>query len=167
MRKTMVALVMSAALTAWPGVAMAGQGPGNVDDVKGEVSPEDLEAKAQQLFETPKKYGEAVKLFVKAADLRSPGDPMRITDLVMASRLSYYAGKETRAAELMERAADEAHAAGDVVGAANAYIDASFLAQAAGNGVKVPELVKKAQLLTSSPLLAASEREKILKRIAA
>jgi hypothetical protein len=67
----------------------------------------------------------------------------------------------------MERAADEAHAAGDVVRAANAYIDASFLAQAAGNDLKVPELVKKAQLLTSSPLLAASERESILRRIAA
>ena len=168
MRKTMMwAMVMGVALTAWPGVAMAGQGPGNVEERKGEVSPEDLEAQAQRLFETPKKYGEAVKLYVKAADMRSPGDPMRITDLVMASRLSYYAGKETRAAELMERAADEAHAAGDVVRAANAYIDASFLAQAAGNHLKVPELVKKAQLLTSSPLLAASERESILRRIAA
>ena len=167
MRKTVKAWVVGAALVAWPGVAMAGQGPGSVEEVRGEVSPEALEAKAKQLYETPKKYGEAVKLYVRAADMRTPGDPMRVTNLVMASRLSFYTGKKTRAADLMERAADEAHAAGDVVRAANAYIDASFLAQAAGNDVKVMELVSKAQLLTASPLLATSDREAILRRIAA
>lgn len=167
MRKMMMAWAVGAVLVAWPTVATASQGPGNVEDVKGEVSPEELETQAQKLFESPKKYNDAVKLYVRAAEMRAPGDPVRITDLVMASRLSFYAGKEHRAAELMERAADEAHAAGDVVRAANAYIDASFLAREAGLELKVFELVKKAQLLTASPLLAKSDKEAILARIAA
>jgi hypothetical protein len=163
----MMVWAVGAALTVWPAMVAGGQGPDVVTEIKGQVSPEDLEAQAQELFEVPKKYGEAVKLYVRAANMREAGDPVRVTDLVMASRLAYYAGKEERSAALMERAADEAHAAGDVVRAANAYIDASFLAREAGWELKVPELVKKAQLLTASPLIARSDREAILARIEA
>jgi hypothetical protein len=159
---------MGAVLVGSPAMVSAGQGPVGVgtEVVKRNVSPEDLEREAEKLFETPKKYGQAVKLFVRAADMRDPGDPVRVSNLVMASRLSFYAGKNTRATQLMQRAADEALAAGDVVRAANAYIDASHLALEDGNVELIPELVKKAQLLTASPLIAATDRKAILARLA-
>ncbi|MGH7503826.1 MAG: hypothetical protein ACREL7_19025 [Longimicrobiales bacterium] len=167
MRKTtLMVMAMGAALVASPSRVTARQGPAvrAVGEATA-VTPESLEQEAEALFSSPKKYGKAVKLYVKAADLREPGDPKRVTDLVMASRLSFYAGNEVRGLELMERAADEALAAGDVVRSANAYIDASFLAREAGNMEAVLELVAKARLLTASPLIAANDRQAILARI--
>jgi hypothetical protein len=172
MRKaTVVAWMMGVALAVSPGAVRAAQAQlalaGGSERVRSGVEPAELEARAEALFAAPKKYGQAVKLYVQAADLREPGDPQRVTDLVMASRLAFYDGKKGRASDLMVRAADEALAAGDIVNAAHAYIDASFLAQEMGNGAVVVELVKKAQLLTASPLIARTDRTAILARITA
>ncbi len=143
---------------AQSGVVVGGSAGG------GDENPAVLERQAQALFPVPKKYGEAAKLYVRAAELRLPGDPQRVTDLMMASRLKYYDG-DGRAWTLMERAAEEAIAAGDVIGAAHAFVDASFLAQEAGENAVVLDLVERAELLTHSPLLETEQREAILARI--
>jgi len=133
--------------------------------VRSDLDPVVLESQAQAFFATPKRYADAAKLYLRAAEIRVAGDPQRITDLMMASRLSYYTGNATRAWEIMERAGEEALAAGDVISAANAFVDASFLAKAAGARTPVIELARRAQLLTSSPLLETAQREAILSRI--
>jgi len=130
-----------------------------------ETDPAGLEEAARNLFPNPKRYGEAVKLFLKAAELRAPADPMRVSDLVMASRLSFYRGDAEKARALMERAADEALTYGDVVTAAQTYLDAAFLAQEAKDRESVKRLAKRAEQLSNSPLLAADQRANIRRRV--
>jgi hypothetical protein len=159
---TVLQFVSASPASAQSGVVYAGP-------AKGDAAPDpaELESRAQSMLPNPRRYGEAAKLYLRAADLRKAGDPRRVTDLVMASRLTYYDRNVTRARAIMERAADEALAAGDVVSAAHAYVDASFLAWEAGDNESVPRLVKKAELLASSPLLAERDRAAILARITA
>ncbi|MCI0435757.1 MAG: hypothetical protein L0271_19260 [Gemmatimonadetes bacterium] len=164
-RSGWMAIVLGAALSvpvvghAQSGVVYGGRTA--TDDVDAAV----LESRAQSLFPVPKKYGEAAKLYLQAADLRVAGDPQRVADLMMASRLSYYNGRTSRAWEIMKRAAEEALATGDVINAAHAFVDASFLAKEAGAMTEVVALIERAQLLTASPLLDTNDRAAIRARI--
>jgi hypothetical protein len=128
---------------------------------------EQLEAKAKKLYSNTSKYADAAKLHEEAADHRSRVDPLRVKSLQMASRLYHYAGKETKALALMERAAEEALASGDVVTAANAYVDASYLAQYQKRQEDVVRLARKAEMLVNSPLLGAQQRSWLQDRIGA
>jgi len=168
MRKTtgMRAWIAAGLLMMTPMVASASQiayaGPSDREM----ATPNHLEAQARALFATPARYGEAVRLFVKAADMREVGDPIRVKDLIMASRLTYYRADTERALELMSRAANEALSTGDVLTAAHSFMDGAFLAQEVGHAGVVTELVKKAERLSYSPLIAAADRQEILNRIA-
>ena len=167
MRRIGWVTVAMGAVLSLPALAHAQSGVVHDSRVGGrnDLDPVVLESQAQAFFGTPKRYGDAAKLYVRAAEIRVAGDPQRIMDLMMASRMSYYDGSTTRAWEIMERAAEEALAAGDVVNAAHAFVDASFLAKEAGANTRVIELARRAQLLTSSPLLETAQREAILSRI--
>jgi hypothetical protein len=133
--------------------------------VRSTIDPNEYEAKAKDLFAQPKRYDEAIKLFLKAAETRDVGDPMRVQDVIMASRLSYYRQDFSRARSLMVRAADEAAATGDVITAAHSYVDAAFLARQAGEPENIEPLVRKAEMLAASPLIDRADRNGILVRI--
>jgi tetratricopeptide (TPR) repeat protein len=128
---------------------------------------EQLEAKARELYSNISKYAEAARLHEQAAELRSPVDPLRVKSLQMAARLYHYSGKETKALAVMERAAEEALASGDVVAAANAYVDASYLAQYQHRQEDVVRLARKAEMLVNSPLLGTQQRSWLQDRIGA
>jgi hypothetical protein len=129
------------------------------------ADPTELETQARSLFSSPTRYAEAVRLFVKAAELRDIGDPQRVKNLTMASRLTYYRGDTGDALDLMRRAADEAMSTGDVLAAAHAFMDSAHLAHEIGRTGVASELLKKAEMLSYSPLIAQDDREHIRLRI--
>jgi ATP/maltotriose-dependent transcriptional regulator MalT len=141
------------------------EGAGPSDRV--EANPTELEAEARELFASPTRYDEAVRLFVKAAELRGVGDQQRVKDFVMASRLTYYRGGVAEALSLMQRAANEALSTGDVLAAAHGFMDSAYLAQEAGEAGVATEMIRKAERLTYSPLLAREDREELRSRISA
>jgi len=138
---------------------------GGPSDRVEKTNPAQLEAQARSLFASPTRYGEAVRLFVEAADQREIGDPLRVKNLVMASRLTYYRGQTHDALHLMQRAANEAISTGDVLAAANSYMDSAFLAQELGHTGVAAEMMKKAERLSYSPLLAQEDRDYIRNRL--
>jgi len=167
--QVIVAVAMAAGL-GWAGSARADQlptsyaGPGSE---KATTKAEKLEQQALDLFSQPDKYCRAAKLLQQAAGEREVGDPMRVRDLHMASRLSFYGGKEVAALDLMQQSAEEALATGDVIAAANRFVDAAFLAKSAGDAEAAVKMVKRATLLAGSPLIDVASRSAILTRVEA
>ena len=129
-------------------------------------NPTEIEERARSLFSSPARYGEAARLLLKAADQREIGDPQRVKNLSMASRLRYYRGDAEEALALMQRAAAEAMSTGDVLTAAWGYIDGAFLAQEIGQVDVAAEMLKKSERLSHSPLIAQSDRDEIRARTA-
>lgn len=127
----------------------------------------ELESRAAALYNAPNKFREAARLHEEAAGLRAADDEMKVENLRQAARLYYYTGAKRQAWVAMERAGDAALAAGDVVNAASSYLDAAFLFRAGKQAADVQRMIRKAQLLTNSPLLSAQDRASILGRIAA
>jgi hypothetical protein len=172
MRTTMQAIV-AVTMAAGLGIASSARadqmameyaGPGSN---RATTQAEKLEQRAKDLFSQPERYGRAAKLLQRAAATREIGDPERIRDLQLASRLSYYKGDEGKALVLMRKSAEEALATGDVIVAANRYVDAAFLAKSAGQVDEATEMVKKATLLAGSPLIDVASRSAILTRVEA
>jgi hypothetical protein len=128
---------------------------------------EKLEQKAMALYTQPDRYCKAARLLRRAARERPLGDPVRVHDLQVASQLLYYRGKESQALALMQQSAAEALAMGDVIAAANRYVDAAFMAKATSNGNAALEMVQKATLLAGSPLIDVASRTAILTRVEA
>jgi len=124
-----------------------------------------LSDKAAALYGSPRKFKDAARLHLRAADLRAADDARAYDDLNMAARLYWSAGDVSRAHEVMVRAAEQAAARGDVVAAATSYVDAGFLAIDERRTDLVPELALKARLLASSPLLTEGQRAEIMRRV--
>jgi hypothetical protein len=124
-----------------------------------------LEQKAVALYSQPERALEAAQLQRQAAGLRAPDDPKGVGALIMSARLFNYAQKPLLARKTMEAAAERALAMGDVVRAAQAYVDAALIAQEQGSSKQVVRLAHKAVLLTTSPLLRTDERAGIMNRI--
>ena len=108
----------------------------------------------------------AAKMHMQAADLRGDRDAETYTCLWTAANLYYGAGDNRKAGEVMEHAATQAADRGDVVNAASAYLDASFLATAMSQPERAVRLGRRAEGLTSSPLLSESQRATLRARIA-
>lgn len=161
------AWVTAGMLLVTPMAVKASQAPTGGPSDRVDTNPAELEAAARQLFASPTRYGEAVRLFVQAANEREIGDPLRVKNLAMASRLAYYRGETDNALHLMQRSANEALSTGDVLAAANRYMDSAFLAQELGQTGVVTEMMKKAERLSYSPLLAKEDRDYIRNRISA
>ena len=127
--------------------------------------PAALERQAAVLYESPKNFKRAAGLLVQAAELRDVTDPMKVKDQSLAARLYYYAGDRDRGLMLLEKSADIAMNTGDVLVAAQLYLDASYVAQELKRGEEVRRLAEKARLLMSSPLVHARDRDRMLSRI--
>lgn len=127
--------------------------------------PSQLERQAAELYTTPKNFKRAADLLLRAADMREVADPMKVKNRSLAARLFYYAGDKQRGLELLEETADHALSIGDVLVAAELYLDASYVAQELDQGEQVRRLAEKTRMLMNSPLVDARERDRVLARI--
>ena len=107
----------------------------------------------------------AAKMHLHAADLRGEEAADNYTCIWTAAALYYGAGDNPRAASLLERAADQAANRGDVVNAASALIDASSLASTMSMPERAVRLARRAESLTTSPLLSDTQRAALRARI--
>jgi hypothetical protein len=126
---------------------------------------EELEARAHDLMSAPAQFGSAARLLVQAAELREPGDPQRLANLRQAGQLTYYSRSVPRARSLFERTAREALMVGDVFQAADALLDASSLARELRDYAAAADLLRRAELLSLSPLLSGDERAFLERRV--
>jgi hypothetical protein len=124
-----------------------------------------LEADALSLSESPTDLGRAAELFRQAAALRPAGDPVAMRDLIQAARYSFYSGKRERALKDFAAAAETALRFGDVLGAAESFLDAAWVAQQVRDGALALRYAVRAQELSASPLLNESDRTRLMSRL--
>lgn len=128
---------------------------------------EQLRDKAEALFSQPKQWKKAVRLLEQSAELRAADDAEAYDCLMYAGRLRAAIGDLKGARVNLEKAAAHALARGEIVDAANAFIDAAHAAAALKDSRGARDLVKRASLLTQSPLLSMQQRSHLQARIAA
>ena len=132
-----------------------------------EQEPAALEQEARGYLDDMNRWGRAADLFRQAAHLRAASDPVAISDLKTAARLEFYHGSERQARRDLEHAGQRALAIGDVVGAANAFVDAAWVAGNDGQDNEARALIERAQLLALSPLISHEDRTDIQRRLPA
>jgi len=124
-----------------------------------------LHVAAMALYETPARWVEAGELHEAAAKELTKNDAGQFFGFHRAALLYVYAGETGRSRRAMEKAASVAEATGDVLTAANSWVDAAFIAVAEGFAGKRRAFEAKARSLAGSALLSADERAAILARI--
>jgi len=125
-----------------------------------------LRAQATAIFSDRTRYGQAAELLQQSSALTPVEDPARADDLRVAANLLYYTGAVSEAQDVMIQAAEAALARGDVVTAANAFLDAAWLAAMRHGTSQARDLASRALHLAASPYLTNDQREAIRKRIA-
>lgn len=143
----------------------ATQGDGGPDEPSAREA-ERLEEEAAALASFPHRWNEVVDLYRKAADVRPEGDPKALWDLRQAGRIAYYVGREETAVRILRRAGDTALAFGDVVSAANLFLDAAWVAHRRGDAPTVQTLKERARRLARSPLLDGADGTALRQRLA-
>ena len=156
MSRIAAAILLSAAL-ATNLAAQSADTPGQ--------SPAELEQKAESYLADMEKWNRAADLYRQAAGLRLPGDPVAVADLKSAARLEFYQGSERQAVRDLEAAGQLALGMGDVIAAANAFVDAAWIAGNDGDGNIARSLFERAQLLALSPLISTQDRDEIESRL--
>ena len=157
-----------AAAAAIPAVATAQEGtlqPVHVTAV-GVSRADRLRMEADALPARTDQFAKAARLYQRSAEARAPGDTATPTCLRTAAYLFYYSGDSRAGADLMEKAAQKSVEHGDVVHAANAYIDAAFIAAEIRQSDRALEFGRRAELLATSPLLSDSQRDALRGRMA-
>ncbi|MCY4400443.1 MAG: hypothetical protein OXE96_14055 [Gemmatimonadetes bacterium] len=154
-RPAMAALLIAASATTLSAQSTA-QVPADEIDA--------IETRAMDNLKDLDRWDRAASLFRRAADLRPAGDPVAVQDLIQAARLSFYTGDEGRAVRDFEAAGQRAVAMGDVIVAANAFADAAWVANTRGFGARAHDLLNRAQLLATSPLIPEDVRDHLMTR---
>jgi tetratricopeptide (TPR) repeat protein len=126
---------------------------------------EALRQKAESLFSQPRQWGKAARLLEQSAQLRGASDPEAYVCLMYAGRLRAGMGDFTGASAALEKAAIHAAARGALLDAAHAWIDAAHAAVEGQDIERALALAERAQLLSGSSLLSASQVEQITRRI--
>ena len=116
-------------------------------------------------YEEARRLRDAARLHRRSADVRPAEDPLGFRCLIEAAAFAYHTGDLSTARRDMARAAEHALARGDLREAALAYLDGAWIAQEQKNRRQVWELGHRAEMLAESPLLAARDREAIVRRI--
>ena len=129
------------------------------------VLQNDLHQQAIALYEFPDRWEEAARLHKQAADDLGRNDAGQFFGYSRAGLLFFYAGEYDDARRAMEDAAEVAEATGDIFTAANAFVDAAFVATAEGYAGKRREMVSEARELSESVWLTPEEKADILERI--
>jgi tetratricopeptide (TPR) repeat protein len=126
---------------------------------------EALRQKAESLFSQPRQWGKAARLLEQSAQLRGASDPEAYVCLMYAGRLRAGMGDFEGARVAFEKAAVHAVARGALLDAAHAWIDAAHAAIEGQDTERAAALAERAQLLSGSPLLSASQVDQITRRI--
>jgi tetratricopeptide (TPR) repeat protein len=126
---------------------------------------EALRQQAESLFSQPRQWGKAARLLEQSAQLRGASDPEAYVCLLYAGRLRAGMGDFAGASAALEKAAIHAAARGALLDAAHAWIDAAHAAIEGQDKERALALAERAQLLSGSPLLSASQVEQITRRI--
>lgn len=134
--------------------------PGLVSSVKADSLHE-----AAVALQQSHRWRDAARLHRRSAELRTADDPLAFQCLTEAAALAYATNDRSGARADMATAATQALARGDLRAAANAYLDAAWIAQEQKNARQVWELGHRAEMLADSPFLGPSDRAAILKRI--
>jgi hypothetical protein len=125
-----------------------------------------LQLEAESLAGTDRSsWNEAAALFVEAAEVSGFGSIEAVENLRKASFMRYYLGDKRQALELMEEAANQAVATGQVLLAAHSYIDGAWLAMEMDRTRSAREFGERARLLAASPHLSEMDRVSILGRV--
>lgn len=124
-----------------------------------------LHVAAIALYEMPARWEEAGELHEAAARELTRNDAGQFFGFNRAALLYLYAGETGRSRRAMEKAASVAEATGDILTAANSWVDAAFIAVAEGFAGKRRQFVAKARSLAESDLLSTDESAAILARI--
>ena len=125
----------------------------------------DLVRQADAALEGKSDWGRAAILYRQAAEL-SVDEPIAADHHRHAGLLAFYAGREGQAVDQLTRAAETALAWGDVVSAAQSFLDAAWVAHEDGNNGKALDLAQRAERLARSPLMARADRAQLMQRIA-
>jgi hypothetical protein len=126
-----------------------------------------MEAKAASYYSNPKRWADAARLFERSASLRAPTDVRAAKGYERAAHV-YFAMRDMESSRsAMLRAADRAQTVGDVLGAADAYLDAAWLSGQLGDSRAMEDMTVRARALASSPLITAEQRGQILERAGA
>jgi hypothetical protein len=174
-RPRYTAALLASAVLLVPGLAGAQRAPTRVQPVRVEATAptrevrdnaraDTLESWANTLYNTPRGYKTAARLYERAAALRGD-DPRAVQSWRMASWLYSHAGDLGSARVAMERAAERAAGVGDVEQAANSYVDAVLIALTDHRGDRVTGLLRRTRALLGSPVLPADSRAAVLRRI--
>ncbi len=124
-----------------------------------------LHIAAMELYETPARWEEAAELHEAAAKQLAKNDAGQFFGFNRAAALYLYSGETARSRRAMEKAASVAEATGDVVTAANAWVDVAFIAVAEGFDGKRRESVSNARSLAEADGVSDAERDAIVARI--
>ncbi|MEJ2540144.1 MAG: hypothetical protein P8188_09260 [Gemmatimonadota bacterium] len=157
-------LVALTALFTGAGAVQAQTASPTSDEAQRTAQAERLQRQAQEASQHVSSFKEASSLYREAAE--TLGDhPEAATQLMQAARLAYYTGDEDAAIRDFTAAGERALAWGDVLAAAQSFLDAAWVAAEAQRG-EAAELAHRAEKLSSSPLIQRQERLALLNRIA-
>jgi hypothetical protein len=126
-----------------------------------------LQLRAEELYSQPTQWKKAARLLEQSVQLREANDPDVYTCLMYAGRLRAAVNDLANARVDLERAATHALSRGSVIEAAHALIDAAHVAIAAKDMPAAHDLVRRASMLTESPLLSAEQKAAINARLKA
>jgi hypothetical protein len=156
---------MAGLLLSAPSVAQAQSSTTVSDEADREARAHEMVVKAEEASQDINSFREAAFLYRQAAE--TLGDhPESAHNLVQAGRLAYYTGREGQAIDDFEAAGESALAWGDVVTAAESFLDAAWVAAGENRGSEALTLARRAEKLSSSPLIQRQERVALLSRIA-
>jgi hypothetical protein len=153
------------AIAAAPAAASAQQTLAPVRVTANIARADRLASEADSLSRMLNEFKRAAKLYEMSAAARPAGDMKAFTHLRAAAFLRYDAGDKRAGLGLMEQAALRAADLGDVIAAANSYIDAAIIAGELKQGTRAQDLSRRAALLTKSPLLDGAQRSALLVRM--
>jgi hypothetical protein len=171
MRASLRPLFWSAAVAtalALPAAASAQQPLGAVTVSARSARADDLDARAAELQAGNSRWQwrRSAELREQAAGLRSPSDPRAFEALHSAALVRHVLGDRGRAIALMERAADQALARGDVFSAASSFSTLAYMSAEARDAQRSREFAGRSLLLAESPLLSAQQRASLQAQLA-
>jgi hypothetical protein len=159
-------LACAVLVAALPTVLVAQSASGDPGPVVDLERAERLEADAWgHLNRDSPNYRRAGRLFQQAAASRAVDDRQALESLRMAGLVTYYGKDLRRSRSIMVERAERALRLGEVDQAANAYIDAAFLAVELRDGGAALAFAENARMLADSPFLSAGQRNNLAHRL--
>jgi hypothetical protein len=151
-------------LLATVGLPAAGAAQYRLPAIVSATKADSLLQAAVQVAKTGR-WRAAARLYRSSAEFRPVEDPTGFQCLTNAAAVAYAAGDRSAARNDLTHAAERALARGDIKAAAQAYLDAAWIAQEQKKPNQVWDLGRRAELLAGSPLLSELDRGAIQQRI--